>query len=68
MIPPGPVPVPVLSEAERDKLDRSDDALFYAEPRFVQHLDASFRQRLTLLYRLRGGARPDEQLGQPPAG
>lgn len=53
MIPPGSAPVPVLSEAERDKLDRSDDALFYAEPRFVQHLDASFRQRLTLLYRQR---------------
>ena len=53
MTPPSPAPVPVLSEAERDKLDRSDDALFYAEPRFVQHLDASFRQRLTLLYRQR---------------
>jgi len=45
--------VPVLSEAERDKLDRSDDALFYAAPRFVHHLDASFRARLTALYRQR---------------
>jgi len=44
------VPVPVLSDADRGKLDRSDDALFYAEPRFVQHLDASFRARLTSLY------------------
>jgi len=43
-------PVPVLNEADRYKLDRSDDALFYAEPRFVQHLDASFRARLTSLY------------------
>ena len=43
-------PVPVLNEADRYKLDRSDDALFYAEPRFVQHLDASFRSRLTSLY------------------
>ena len=43
-------PVPVLNEADRYKLDRSDDALFYAEPRFVQHLDASFRARLTALY------------------
>ena len=42
-------PVPVLNEADRYKLDRSDDALFYAEPRFVQHLDASFRARLTSL-------------------
>lgn len=46
-------PVPVLSEAERYKLDRSDDALFYAQPRFVHHLDASFRARLTSLYRQR---------------
>jgi SAM-dependent methyltransferase len=46
-------PVPVLNEADRYKLDRSDDALFYAEPRFVQHLDASFRARLTSLYRKR---------------
>jgi SAM-dependent methyltransferase len=43
----------VLSPAERDKLDRSDDTLFYAEPRFVHHLDASFRARLTQLYRER---------------
>ena len=47
---PMPLPVPVLSEAERGKQDRSDDALFYAEPRFVQHLDAAFRSRLTALY------------------
>jgi SAM-dependent methyltransferase len=50
---PVSVPVPVLSDADRDKLDRSDDALFYAEPRFVHHLDASFRARLTNLYRER---------------
>jgi len=43
----------VLSEAERQKIDGSDDALFYAEPRFVQHLDAAFRARLTELYRER---------------
>jgi SAM-dependent methyltransferase len=46
-------PVLVLSEAERFKLDGSDDSLFYAEPRFVQHLDAAFRARLTALYRER---------------
>jgi SAM-dependent methyltransferase len=45
--------VPVLSEAERLKLDPSDDSLFYAQPRFVQHLDGAFRQRLTDLYRQR---------------
>ncbi len=47
---PVPESVSVLSDADRDKLDRSDDALFYAEPRFVHHLDASFRARLTKLY------------------
>ena len=45
--------VEVLSEAQRRKWDGSDDALFYAEPRFVQHLDEAFRQRLTQLYRER---------------
>jgi SAM-dependent methyltransferase len=45
--------VPVLSDAERVKLDAADDALFYAEPRFVQHLDEAFRTRLTQLYRER---------------
>ncbi|SBO43450.1 class I SAM-dependent methyltransferase [Cyanobium sp. NIES-981] len=45
--------VPVLNEAERFKLDGGDDALFYAEPRLVQHLDAAFRGRLTQLYRER---------------
>jgi SAM-dependent methyltransferase len=44
---------PVLSDAERRKLDESDDALFYAEPRFVHHLDGGFRARLTGLYRKR---------------
>lgn len=45
--------VPVLSEAERFKLDSGDDAEFYAAPRFVQHLDEAFRARLTALYRER---------------
>ena len=43
--------VRVLDEAQRFKLDRSDDALFYNEPRFVHHLDSPFRERLTTLYR-----------------
>jgi SAM-dependent methyltransferase len=45
--------VSVLSEQDRWKQDRSDDALFYAEPRFVHHLDGAFRARLTALYRER---------------
>lgn len=45
--------VKVLTESQRRKWDRSDDALFYAEPRFVQHLDGAFRHRLTELYRER---------------
>jgi SAM-dependent methyltransferase len=48
-----PDPVRVLSDGERLKLDASEDSLFYAEPRFVQHLDAAFRSRLTALYRQR---------------
>jgi SAM-dependent methyltransferase len=47
------VAVQVLTESQRRKWDPSDDALFYAEPRFVQHLDEAFRQRLTALYRER---------------
>ena len=47
------VVVQVLNDSERFKLDDSDDALFYSDPRFVQHLDAAFRQRLTKLYRER---------------
>ena len=46
-------PVLVLRDGERTKLDAGDDSLFYAEPRFVQHLDAAFRARLTALYRQR---------------
>ena len=45
--------VPVLEDSQRFKLDSSDDAIFYSEPRFVHHLDAGFRARLTNLYRER---------------
>ena len=45
--------VEVLTEAQRRKWDSSDDLLFYAEPRFVHHLDQAFRERLTQLYRQR---------------
>jgi len=47
------VAVQVLTEAQRRKWDSSNDELFYAEPRFVQHLDGAFRERLTRLYRER---------------
>jgi len=45
------VAVEVLTPAQRFKLDQDDDAIFYRDPRFVQHLDGAFRQRLTSLYR-----------------
>ena len=45
--------VQILRDEQRNKLDQSDDALFYGEPRFVHHLDQSFRDRLTRLYRER---------------
>ncbi|WP_435365174.1 class I SAM-dependent methyltransferase [Haloarchaeobius sp. DYHT-AS-18] len=41
---------PVLSEAERAKLDSSPDDSFYDQPRFVHHVDDGFRDRLTDLY------------------
>ncbi|MEB3361516.1 MAG: methyltransferase domain-containing protein [Synechococcaceae cyanobacterium] len=47
------MPVAVLREADRQKLDPTDDALFYAQPRYVHHLDGAFRARLTALYRER---------------
>jgi SAM-dependent methyltransferase len=47
------VVVQVLTETQRRKWDSSNDELFYAEPRFVQHLDGAFRERLTRLYRER---------------
>ncbi|MCP9815631.1 methyltransferase domain-containing protein [Synechococcus sp. GreenBA-s] len=48
-----PSPLRLLSDEQRRKLDEGDDALFYAQPRFVQHLDGAFRSRLTRLYRER---------------
>jgi SAM-dependent methyltransferase len=41
----------VLSEADRRRLLDDDDERFYDQPRFVQHVDDSFRERLTALYR-----------------
>lgn len=42
-----------LQPTQRTKLDESDDGLFYSFPRFVTHVDESFIQQLTDLYRER---------------
>ena len=43
----------LLRPTQRTKLDDTDDALFYAMPRFVTHVDEGFIQQLTALYRER---------------
>jgi SAM-dependent methyltransferase len=40
-----------LKPEQRDKLDSSNDRLFYDAPRFVTHVDEGFIQQLTALYR-----------------
>jgi SAM-dependent methyltransferase len=40
----------LLTPDQRSKMDLTDDALFYSEPRFVTHVDMAFIQRLTNLY------------------
>ena len=39
-----------LSSQDREKIDISDDRIFYQHPRYVNHLSVSFRERLTKLY------------------
>ena len=39
-----------LSDNDRSKIDLTDDLIFYQQPRYVQHLSDSFRNRLTKLY------------------
>ena len=39
-----------LSINDREKIDISDDMIFYQNPRYVHHLSDSFRTRLTKLY------------------
>tara|TARA_Y100001968_G_scaffold243568_1_gene227455 strand:- start:344 stop:994 length:651 start_codon:yes stop_codon:yes gene_type:complete len=39
-----------LSNEDRDKIDISNDEIFYQQPRYVHHLSLSFRERLTKLY------------------
>ncbi len=42
-----------LNPTQREKLDPTNDTLFYEYPRFVTHVDAGFIQQLTDLYRER---------------
>lgn len=41
----------LLRPEQRTKLDPTDDTLFYSFPRFVTHVDQSFIEQLTSLYR-----------------
>jgi hypothetical protein len=43
--------MPLLTPEQRSKLDPGNDVDFYAFPRFVTHVDDSFIDRLTQLYR-----------------
>ena len=43
----------LLTDYQRRKEDNNDDSYFYAQPRFVHHLDKAFRSRLTALYKER---------------
>ena len=39
-----------LTSEDRQKIDKTDDQIFYEKPRYVHHLSSSFRDRLTNLY------------------
>ncbi|HTL90131.1 MAG TPA: class I SAM-dependent methyltransferase [Leptolyngbya sp.] len=41
----------LLNPNQREKLDATNDSLFYEQPRFVTHVDEGFIQQLTDLYR-----------------
>jgi hypothetical protein len=43
----------MLKPEQRNKLDDTDDTLFYSFPRFVTHVDEGFIEQLTNLYRER---------------
>ena len=43
----------MLAASQRQKLDESNDALFYEHPRFVTHVDERFIEQLTELYQER---------------
>ena len=52
---PSATPAQVLTERQRSKQNSRPDRQFYRQPRFVQHVDERFRERLTRLYRARLG-------------
>ena len=41
----------VLNNYQRQKLDESNDEIFYSDPKFVYHLDANFRNYLSSIYK-----------------
>ena len=41
----------VLSTYQRQKLDETNDEIFYSDPKFVYHLDANFRNYLSHIYK-----------------
>ena len=41
----------VLNNYQRKKLDETNDEEFYADPKFVYHLDANFRKYLSHIYK-----------------
>ena len=41
----------VLNNHQRQKIDESNDENFYANPKFVYHLDANFRKYLSSVYK-----------------
>ena len=40
----------ILNSYQRRKLDETNDLEFYANPKFVYHLDSNFRKELTSIY------------------
>ena len=64
--------LPGLAPGAFDKLDAEEDEVFYEPARLVLHIDDGAVAALTEFYRggAAGGrriARPDVELGQPPA-
>ena len=41
----------ILNTYQRQKIDESNDEKFYADPKFVYHLDANFRNYLSSIYK-----------------
>ena len=41
----------VLNTYQRQKLDETNDEIFYSDPKFVYHLDANFRNYLSHIYK-----------------